>query len=185
MAARGNLTRNDAFNARDFNHPAQDAFHSTSSPIAELRFNTFGFNVGGPVPIWKDSHPTFFFANIEWRRLLQGATLNQTVPLSSTYGGDFSGVTGLALANFHAPFDCQISAAQQAKFSAVSQPLSSCATSTLAAWNGSKIDPSLLSANAPQLLSAAKFTKREYDARLKMVFDWPVQRRSSGTGQPE
>jgi hypothetical protein len=156
--------RNDAFNARDFNHPAKDAFHSTSSPIAELRFNTFGFNVGGPVPIWKDSHPTFFFANIEWRRLLQGATLNQTVPLSSTYGGDFSGVTGLALANFHAPFDCQISAVQQAKFSAVSQPLSSCATSTLAAWNGSKIDPSLLSANAPKLLSAGIFTKENSTA---------------------
>lgn len=53
--------------------------------VAELRFNTYGFNLGGEAPFWK-SHPTFFFYNMEWRSLIQGQTLNQTVPLPSTYG---------------------------------------------------------------------------------------------------
>ena len=37
--------------------------------------------------------PTFFFYNMEWRSLIQGQVLNQTVPLTSTYGGNF-GSTG-------------------------------------------------------------------------------------------
>ena len=48
----------------------------------------YGFNAGGQVPLWK-SHPTFFFYNMEWRSLVQGGLFNQTVPLASTYGGEF------------------------------------------------------------------------------------------------
>ena len=46
--------RNDWFNARDFTHPK-------GGSIQELRFNTYGFNVGGPVDFWKKDHKTFFF----------------------------------------------------------------------------------------------------------------------------
>jgi len=59
-----------------------------------LRLNVFGFNVGGPVTFGKlynrERKKTFFFYNMEWRRLIQG-TVNtaQPVPLPSTYGGDF------------------------------------------------------------------------------------------------
>ena len=72
--------RNDALDARNFFNPAPN-------PVSELRFHTFGFNVGGPVTLHpKSSTPkTFFFYNMEWRRLIQGQILNQTVPLASEY----------------------------------------------------------------------------------------------------
>jgi hypothetical protein len=73
--------RNDALDARNYFNPAP-------AKVAELRFNTYGFNVAGQVPLWK-SHPTLFFYNMEWRSLIQGQILNQTVPLPSTYGGNF------------------------------------------------------------------------------------------------
>jgi len=86
-AAAWEFNRNDAFDARNFFNPAPQ-------PVAELRLNTFGFNVGGPVTFGRlynrDRKKTFFFYNMEWRRLIQGIVNNgQPVPLPSTYGGDF------------------------------------------------------------------------------------------------
>ena len=57
--------------------------------MAELRQNTFGFNVGGPVDFWKKEHKTFFFYNMEWRKYINGNTLQQTVPLTDWYTGNF------------------------------------------------------------------------------------------------
>ena len=81
-ASAWEYVRNDALDARNYFNPAPN-------PIAKLNFNTFGFNTGGQVP-WGKSHPTFFFYNMEWRKLRQGGNYNQQVPLPSTYGGDFS-----------------------------------------------------------------------------------------------
>ena len=79
--------RNDALDARNY-------FNAAPAPVAELRYNLYGFNAGGPVTFGKFYNPkntkTFFFYNMEWRKLIQGQTLNQPVPLPSTYGGDFS-----------------------------------------------------------------------------------------------
>jgi hypothetical protein len=69
--------RNDALNARNYFNPAPN-------PVAELRYNVYGFNLGGQVP-WGKSHPTFFFYNQEWRKEVDGGLLNQTVPLASSY----------------------------------------------------------------------------------------------------
>ena len=69
--------RNDDLNARNYFNPAPN-------PIAELRYNIYGFNVGGPVPIAK-SHPTFFFFNMEWRKEIDGGLLDVPVPLTSAY----------------------------------------------------------------------------------------------------
>jgi hypothetical protein len=76
--------RNDALDARNYFNPAP-------AKVAELRFNTYGFNAGGPVDFWRKNgdHKTFFFYNMEWRSLIQGQTLNQNVPLPSEYGGNF------------------------------------------------------------------------------------------------
>src|SRR5256885_8619469 len=56
--------------------------------------NIFGFNVGGPVTLGHlynpDKKKTFFFYNMEWRRYIQGAGSNQTVPDPATYDGNFS-----------------------------------------------------------------------------------------------
>ena len=71
------LFRNDALDARNY-------FNRPPAKVAELRYNIYGFNVGGQVPLWK-SHPTFFFYNQEWRKEIDGGLLNQTVPLASSY----------------------------------------------------------------------------------------------------
>jgi Carboxypeptidase regulatory-like domain len=80
-ASAWEFDRNDAFDARNYFNPAPNK-------VAELRFNVYGFNAGGQVPVFK-AHPTFFFYNMEWRSLVQGGLTNQTVPLASEYGGVF------------------------------------------------------------------------------------------------
>ncbi len=83
-ASAWEFLRNDALDARNYFNPAP-------AKVAELRFHTFGFNVGGPVDFRAKEHKTFFFYNMEWRRLIQGQTLNQTVPSTAWYGGDVAG----------------------------------------------------------------------------------------------
>ena len=85
-ASAWEFNRNDAFDARNYFNPAPQK-------VAELRLNVFGFNVGGPVTLGRlynpDRQRTFFFYNMEWRRLIQGGLTNQPVPDTSTYGGSF------------------------------------------------------------------------------------------------
>jgi hypothetical protein len=147
--------RNDALDARNFFNPAPQ-------PVAELRYNLYGFNVGGPVTFGKWYNPkktrTFFFYNMEWRKLIQGQILNQPVPLPSTYGGNFS-AAGLTLDQLHAPAVCQVSAAIQAQFAAANQALSGCTNgfpdaAQEVAFNKNTIPVSLLDANAQALLTA-------------------------------
>jgi carboxypeptidase family protein len=69
--------RNDALDARNY-------FFNAPLVVPELRYNIYGFNFGGQVPIAK-SHPTFFFFNMEWRKEIDGGTLNQLVPQGSSY----------------------------------------------------------------------------------------------------
>jgi len=89
-ASAWEFNRNDAFDARNYFNPAPQK-------VAELRLNVFGFNVGGPVTVGKlynpDHQRTFFFYNMEWRRLIQGGLTNQPVPVSSTYDGNFGSQT--------------------------------------------------------------------------------------------
>jgi hypothetical protein len=80
-ASAWEFLRNDALDARNYFNPGPQK-------VAELRFNTFGFNVGGPVEFHHSDNPkTFFFYNMEWRRLIQGQTLNVTVPDTAWYNG--------------------------------------------------------------------------------------------------
>ena len=79
-ASAWEFLRNDALDARNYFNPAPNK-------IAELRFHTYGFNAGGPVDFWKSDHKTFFFYNMEWRSLIQGDTLKQTVPSTAWYAG--------------------------------------------------------------------------------------------------
>src|SRR6266571_3961872 len=90
-ASAWEFNRNDALDARGFFNPGP-------APVAKLRLNVFGFNVGGPVTLGKlynpDRKKTFFFYNMEWRRLIQGNITNgQTVPDPATYGGNFGATT--------------------------------------------------------------------------------------------
>ncbi len=76
--------RNDAIQARAFNAPT----------IPELRFNNFGWNVGGPIYIPKyfnkDRSKLFFFVGEDFKRLRQGASNTWTVPTAAERGGNFS-----------------------------------------------------------------------------------------------
>ncbi len=84
--------RNDALDARNYFNPAP-------ANVAELRFHDFGFNFGGPVTLHPRSNAnpkTFFFYNMEWRRLIQGQIVNQTVPLASEYPDAAGPGTGAA-----------------------------------------------------------------------------------------
>jgi hypothetical protein len=83
-ASAWEFLRNDALDARNY-------FNPSPQKVAELRFHTFGFNGGGPVDFWRKEHKTFFFYNMEWRRLIQGQTLDQTVPSTAWYGGALTG----------------------------------------------------------------------------------------------
>jgi Carboxypeptidase regulatory-like domain len=93
-ASAWEFNRNDAFDARGFFNPAPNK-------LAKLRLNVFGFNVGGPVTFGHLYNPerkkTFFFYNMEWRRLIQGNINNgQIVPDPATYGGNF-GATAITV----------------------------------------------------------------------------------------
>jgi Carboxypeptidase regulatory-like domain/TonB-dependent Receptor Plug Domain len=83
--------RNDAIQAR--------AFNAATKP--ELRFNNFGWNLGGPIWIPKlvhrDQNKLFFFVGQDFKRLLQGATNTWTVPTPQNIAGNFS---NLASANW-------------------------------------------------------------------------------------
>jgi hypothetical protein len=137
--------RNDALDARNF-------FNPPPQHVAELRYNVYGFNVGGPVTFGKLYNPektkTFFFYNMEWRKLIQGQTLTQQVPNSNTYGGDFSGTT----TTINVPTAAQVSPSVIAK---------NCPGGVLPAgvvqgspFPGDKIPSCMLDPNAQALLTA-------------------------------
>jgi hypothetical protein len=112
-ASAWEFNRNDALDARGFFNPNHNPDGSTNK-VAKLRLNVFGFNVGGPVTFGKlynpDKKRTFFFYNMEWRRLIQGNITNgQIVPDPATYGGNF-GATAIDV-----PAASQVSAAVLAK----------------------------------------------------------------------
>jgi hypothetical protein len=148
--------RNDALDARNYFNPAPQS-------VGELRYNLYGFNAGGPVTFGKLYNPnknkTFFFYNMEWRSLITaGSPINQPVPETAFYGGDFS-TSGYSLTQLHAPYVCQVSPAIQAQFAAAGQALSGCTggapdTTKEVPFNGNVIPSSLINPNATALLHA-------------------------------
>ncbi len=146
-ASAWEFNRNDALDSRNFFNPAP-------AKVAELRLNVFGFNVGGPVTLGKlynrERKKTFFFYNMEWRRLIQGNVTNgQQVPLASTYGGNFGATT------INVPKASQVSAGVLAK---------NCPGGVLPAgvvqgspFPGNTIPTCMIDPNATALLSAGIF----------------------------
>jgi hypothetical protein len=128
--------------------------------------------VGGPVALHeKGEHKTFFFYNMEWRRLIQGGTLNSNVPLPSMYSGTFP--SSMTTTNLHTPCTNQVSSAIATQFANAGLTLSTpdstgaCAappTNPAAgyvpwvpkAFPGNAIPSALLDKNAQLLLTTAK-----------------------------
>jgi len=124
--------RNDALQARNFFNPAFNPDGSFNK-MAKLRYNIYGFNVGGPVTFGKLYNPnknkTFFFYNMEWRKITSGTQINQQVPTEDTYGGNFANslpadfkladkTTVVPHSGLHVPCANQLSSAQVAAFNA-------------------------------------------------------------------
>ena len=148
--------RNDFFNARNFFLPQHNA-NGTINRMPELRFNLWGFNVGGPVQFKHTDNPkTFFFYNMEWRKLITGGAFRTNVPFPSTYGGNltealnFGGLLQSGQTTAHVPNFSSLSTAQQARFTAVG-------LSSGQAFPNNTIPSSLLDANAKALLAAGIF----------------------------
>jgi hypothetical protein len=139
--------------------------HSDGTPIVpELRFNVFGFNVGGPVSFHESgNHKTFFFYNEEWRKLIQGGSLSTNVPDPSEYptaSGAVLNATGV-----HTPCSNAVSSTIAAKFTAAGQTLSTAGTggactaaagATLVPFTNNTIPSGLLDPNAQLLLTTSK-----------------------------
>jgi hypothetical protein len=90
--------RNNAFDAANY------FANRNSQPQPVLKYNTFGYNLSGPIYIPgvynKDRNKTFFFWNEEWRKLRQG-TQSQTIKAfpQAWRDGNFSSLTGVQLVN--------------------------------------------------------------------------------------
>ena len=155
------FVRNDDFDANDF-FRKQSSDPSVSGQPAKLRLNTFGFNIGGPVTLGhvynRDRNRTFFFYNMEWRRMIQQGNANQTVPDAAWYTGNLSSLLNPAASGLkspvqlHVPLASQLNAAELAKWSAAGyQPGDAIANN--------QIPASLINANATALLQAGIFPK--------------------------
>jgi hypothetical protein len=130
--------RNDAFDANTF------FANLNGQPKPELRYNTFGFNLGGPVPKIGHEKKTFFFYNMEWRRLIQGGEINATsVPIAAR-SGDFSYLS----APIHVP---------QTSDPAEIGRLAGYGLTPGQNFPNNKIPTGLISTNATALLSAGLF----------------------------
>lgn len=79
--------RNDAFDA--YSYLSKQVTNPTKP---ELRYNAYGFNVGGPVEFRSSKPKTFFFYNMEWRKLVEGGSIYNTVPTSAQFGGNMTGL---------------------------------------------------------------------------------------------
>jgi hypothetical protein len=79
--------RNDVLDARDVFSPAK----------TELRYNDFGYNVGGPIL----KNKLFFFIGEEWKRLRQQASPSrQTLPTLAELQGNFAGTSAKLNSNY-------------------------------------------------------------------------------------
>jgi Carboxypeptidase regulatory-like domain len=143
------FNRNNDFDANDFFR------NEAGLPTKELRLNVFGFNAGGPVTFGKlynkDRNRTFFFYNMEWRKIIQQGGVNTTVPAANWYTGNLSSLLGGANpVQLHVPSASQLSASQLNAWEAVGlQPG--------AVIPNNQIPASLINPNATALLGAGIF----------------------------
>jgi len=146
--------RNDALDARNYFNPAPNK-------VTELRFNDWGFNVGGPVALHESgNHKTFFFYNMEWRRFVQGGLFTPVVPLASIYPDANGAGTGVVLPSTIANGNA-LEVVQPANIAALATA-GNCTNFTPnpgAAFPNNTIPDCLVTPNASALLGAGIFPK--------------------------
>ena len=89
------LFRNDALDANNY------FANLAGAPKPKLRYNIFGFNIGGPLIIPgfynKERNKTFFFWNQEWRKFVLGTQVFAPAIPQAQRDGDFSALSGQVL----------------------------------------------------------------------------------------
>ena len=94
------FVRNDYFNANNF------FSNLAGRPRPSLRYNDYGFTVGGPLFVPKlykrTVSKTYFFWSEEWRKTGQPSTLTANVPTAAQLNGTFAG----DLTSLSAPAGC-------------------------------------------------------------------------------
>jgi hypothetical protein len=78
--------------ANPFNNCTTNFTSTCSARIPALRWNDFGFTIGGPVSLFgynKSKNKTFFFYNQEHRRIITYTTFNPTLPTADMLNGNF------------------------------------------------------------------------------------------------
>jgi hypothetical protein len=87
---------------------ALDAYSYLSKQVSnpkkpELRYNAFGFNLGGPVLFRSQNPKTFFFYNMEWRRLINGGSIFNQAPSQAQLSGNMNGLGTIYVPNTSDP----------------------------------------------------------------------------------
>ena len=136
--------RNDALNANNY---------FTGAP-PYLRYDVYGFNVGGKVP-GANNHPTFFFYNMEWRKEINGGTLNVPVPLANSYPDANGAGTGAVIpATYGAKTINAVVPTGVAGFASNCDPATQASLVPGSPFPGNTIPDCLISPNAAALLTA-------------------------------
>ncbi len=162
-ASAWEFDRNNALDATPF-------FSNASGQKApELRYNIFGFNVGGPVTLGKlynkDRQKTFFFYNQEWRRQVSGAIPSPiNVPTAAELAGNFSALTTALTV----PTAAQVNGTIQSQLTGAGLKLGG-------TFPGNQIPASLFNPNAVALLQAGIFPAGNFNSGNQFV---------GGTNQP-
>lgn len=87
-----NANKANLFDSADPQNNCSKNWTSTCySKVPPVRWNDFGFTIGGPVPLGKRDHnKTFFFYSQEWHRVINYTTFNPTLPTQGMLQGQFS-----------------------------------------------------------------------------------------------
>jgi Carboxypeptidase regulatory-like domain len=131
--------RNDAMDANNY------FANLAGTPPPELRYNIYGWNLGGPVFIPKvyntDRKKTFFFWSQEWRKFVIGTQIFQPAVPQAQRNGDFSALnTAITVPKTNDP-------AQNARFASLGLTPGQ-------AFPGNKIPASLIDPNAALFFSS-------------------------------
>jgi len=88
------FVRNDKFDANDWFANRQIAPEGGHAPKTPLKWNDYGYTLGGPFYIPgkynTDKSKTFFFWSQNWRKYREGIVINDNVPSARMRQGDFS-----------------------------------------------------------------------------------------------
>ena len=88
------FNRNDAYAANSWtNNTNRVNLVDGKAKIPPLRWNDFGFTLGGPVAFGgynKDHNKTFFFYSQEWRKIITYTTFQPTIPTQGMVQGNFA-----------------------------------------------------------------------------------------------